>query len=378
MSFSIRSKKFLSQHPSLALFCFTAFCLGVLPDLTAQIQINIGPHRGPAGPPYGTGTGFGNFLQITNVQYRLNGGSPFTPGNTGAPTGFTNPTHFNPGSGRFIGSDANRYNLATGDSLIIYTVAIDTNGSAPGGILLLEKFSPGTITVANYNFNMNVAWSQLSNVYASNSGVRTDVAIQNMSGPPHTPNNPAWLTAAANIIGTTDLNDLLVDDSRTSFPSYDYDVRFTTPLTIDDFILVSERNGNSVFTLTPLNASYAPITNANTLAFGGPFGDGSHAAYDFRTGVIPAGTAGQNQDHGLTVAATSLFFNSALGGPSTAAAQPVYGFRVNNSGQADVNFFGLSAVPIPEGNSVAVAVIAGAIVLGSACRNFLKKKKAAI
>jgi hypothetical protein len=173
------------------------------------------------------------------------------------------------------------------------------------------------------------------------------------------------------------LNDLLVDDSRTSFPSYDYDVRFTTPLTVDDFILVSERNGNSVFTLTPLNSSYLPITNANTLAFGGPSGAGAHQAYDFRTGVIPAGTAGQNQDQGLTVSPVDLFFNSALGGPSTASPQSVYGFRVNNSGQADVNFFGLSAVPIPEDNSVAVAVVFGAVILGSACRYFLKKRNVA-
>jgi hypothetical protein len=129
------------------------FCL---PTLTAQVTIPIGPHRGPASPPFAL-TGTGNYLQITNVQYRLNGGSPFTPGNTGAPTGFTNPAHFNPGSGRFIGADTNRYSLATGDSLTIHTVAIDTNGSAPGGILLLEKFAAGTITVANYNFDMNVA-----------------------------------------------------------------------------------------------------------------------------------------------------------------------------------------------------------------------------
>ncbi len=360
-----------------ALLIGFAFITCLAGSVSAQTTINIGPQgvNAPPSPPYGLTNAFGNYVQVTNVTYSLNGGAPFTPGNAGAPPGFNNPSFFNSATGEFISTDTNRITLTTSQSLVVNSVTVDTNGAAPGGELVLKRFASQGVTVANFNYPLNVPWSDLQNIYASDNGTRTDIAIQNPNGPPHT-QNPAWITAASQVLGSGDLNDLLAHDSGGALGPYDYDVRFTTPLTLDDFVLVAERSGNTYFDLTPLDASYNPITNANTLRFGGPdFPGPAHTRYEFRTGVIPAGSAGQNQDQALGVADVSLFFDSTLGGPGTAPPQLVYGFRVNNDGQADVQFFGLS--PVPEAGTIVAAVGVGFLFLVGIVRRRIARGRAA-
>lgn len=362
----------------LAALCLVVCGVGAVKAGTVE----IGPHEGPAGPPY-SGTS-GNYLSIQQVFYSYNGSAWFTPGNASAPlltgaynsatgdTAFRNSSLFNSTTGEYIGSNANRPRLAVGQTLTVEAVLIDTNGATAGGNFLMVP-KPLSATVTNFNYPMNLPWGDLSGIFASLSGNRTNIATQNPS-PPHTPNNPAWITAAQNVLNSADINSMLAHDSGGMLNAYDYDVLFANPIAVTDYVLVAERNGNTYFELTPLDSSGNVITGANILRFGFPTG-AAHTRYDFRTGVIAAGDAGigngaSGQDHAMSVAAASLFFDTTFG--ATASEQPIYGFRVNNDGQADVLFFGLTPIPEP-GTGIVSALAVGFL----ATRRFGRKARRA-
>lgn len=124
----------------------------------------------------------------------------------------------------------------------------------------------------------------------------------------------------------------------------DYDIQFVNPWHEADYILVMERWGNTFFELTPLDATGEPIAEANVLRFGYPTGT-PYTLYDWNTGYANAiyETA---QAYAFTVAKASKFFEG-----TTVPAQDrlVYGFRIDNDGEADVKFFGLEAGDVEPG-----------------------------
>ena len=114
----------------------------------------------------------------------------------------------------------------------------------------------------------------------------------------------------------------------------DYDLNFRFAYQPDDYIYVQERNGNTFFQLTPLDINGDPIAGANILQFG-EGGGVPFSVYDWNTGY--ANNALQNeQEMAFSIVGASLFF----GGAATATPQPVFGFRIDNDGEADVKFFG--------------------------------------
>jgi hypothetical protein len=136
----------------------------------------------------------------------------------------------------------------------------------------------------------------------------------------------------------------------------DYDLLFQRGFKSDDYLLVSERWGNTYFTLTPLDSSGQVITGANTLRFGYPTGN-AYTKYDWNSGYAAASYF-NDQAMAFTVASVSKFFEGTQTTPQT-----VFGFRVDNDGEADVKFFGLASNQlIPEPSSALLTAIAGLIM----------------
>ena len=154
----------------------------------------------------------------------------------------------------------------------------------------------------------------------------------------HTQDPAAFASALAATTQDTDLMNYNFYDGVSHMPAAgvaDYDLLFQHGFESSDFILVSERWGNTFFTLTPLDASGNAIAGANLLRFGYPTGS-AYTKYDWNSGYA-ASSYQSEQAMAFSVVAVSKFFESA-----SAASQPVYGFRIDNDGEADVKFFGLS------------------------------------
>lgn len=175
-----------------------------------------------------------------------------------------------------------------------------------------------------------------------------------------TGNLDAFAAALAATTQDTDLMNYAYYDFVTQMPTpgvADYDLMFQRGFKTDDYLLVSERWGNTYFTLTPLDASGEVITGANTLRFGYPTGD-AYTKYDWNSGYASSSYF-SDQAMAFTAASVASFFE---GSPTT--SQTVFGFRVDNDGEADVKFFGLSGEPftnnppIPEPSSALLTAVA--------------------
>lgn len=122
------------------------------------------------------------------------------------------------------------------------------------------------------------------------------------------------------------------------------DLLFYRALEPSDFLLVSERWGNSSFTVTALMADGTPYQFANSLRLGGAGGDEGvgYQVHDWNTGV--AGDAPgefsyfDGQAQMLTVVSVEKFFE----GVAPENSGDVYGLRIFNSGEADVKILGAS------------------------------------
>lgn len=121
----------------------------------------------------------------------------------------------------------------------------------------------------------------------------------------------------------------------------DFDIVYTRAMNTDDYILVSERYGNTYFEVTPLKADGTPYVGANVLRFGGAGGD-PYAVYDWNTGVAAAENY-PDQAHALSVASVSKFFEG-----TDVAPGPVYGFRIDNDGEADTKILVISDNPFSD------------------------------
>lgn len=148
----------------------------------------------------------------------------------------------------------------------------------------------------------------------------------------------AFVSAAEAALQSSDLNSYIYYDSLSAQPpsgTIDYRVHMRFAFEPTDYLLVQERNGNTFFELTALDINGNPIPDANVLNFGGT-NTTPHTVYDWNTGFA-SDTYQTNQEYAFTVAEVSLFFAG-----TTATPQPVYGFAIDNDGQADTKFFGLS------------------------------------
>ena len=149
-------------------------------------------------------------------------------------------------------------------------------------------------------------------VAASDNGVQTPVSVE------------AFSAAAEAVFASADLRDYIRSDDL-SRPGTewgaDYDVMFSPPLTADHYLLIHERYGNAAVELQALDESGKPLPRSPS-AHLAP-GDG------WNTGIAPADQADPQVVH-LSV----LDIDALLAGTGATA---VYGFRVDNNDEADIN-----------------------------------------
>lgn len=151
---------------------------------------------------------------------------------------------------------------------------------------------------------------------------------------------PSFEAAAERVLNSTDLRDYIAYDGL-SLPlsGQDFDVMFDAPVDNDDYLLVTERNGNTFFDLVPLDATGTPIDGAETVGFDNPYG--------WNTGYATV----ELVDQPMWISVTDVeAFN---------VSEQIWGFRVNNDGEADVKFFAASTEPF----TVPVSSIAGSVVV---------------
>jgi hypothetical protein len=147
----------------------------------------------------------------------------------------------------------------------------------------------------------------------------------------------------------------------------DYDPIHVKAMQPDDYGLVSERFGNTFFEVTPLKADGTPYAGANTRRFGGA-GGASYPVHDWNSGYAAASN-NPTQAQAFSVASVSKFFE---GTPVTPG--PVYGFRIDNDGEADTKALIVSNNPFgdnPDNQMLAPepspALLAALAAMGLAC-----------
>lgn len=227
-----------------------------------------------------------------------------------------------------------------------------------GGIVDLEYINTAGATVRNVNPQLG----SISGIGVFDNGV-------------YTPSNgglEAFATALAATTTNSDLRNFSYYDALQPSPPTsgiaDYDLLYTRAMQPNDYVLVSERDGNTYFEVTPLKADGTPYVGANVLRYGGN-GGGSYQVYDWNSGYAAAGNV-STQAQAFSVTSVSKFFENTSVTPG-----PVYGFRIDNDGEADTKILIVSDNPfsdnppnpmlVPEPSSLLMSMGAGLFFLTS-------------
>jgi len=178
-------------------------------------------------------------------------------------------------------------------------------------------------------------------------------------------NPSAFATALAGTTTDTDIRNYSFYDLLTPAAppgGFDYDLLFHRALLEADYMLVSERWGNSTFSVTALDIIGNPI--GNTLVLGGSQADNnlSYNDYDWTTGYAPQENTNHAQAQALTVFSVKKFFEG-----QNVQTKQVFGIRVNNDNEADVKILGIGVdtftnnpenpLVIPEPSAFLMALI---------------------
>lgn len=183
--------------------------------------------------------------------------------------------------------------------VILKSVEVNDNGTTK----TLSFFNLGG-TVTNNNFQSNT----------NGVGVYKDGNITPAS------NTAAFETAIDDMCSDSSLLHMLVYDRTSNIPNgNDFDINWQRGLTNDDFIVLGERNGNSFFTIIPLDQDGNIIAGADYIQF--------RSRYDWNTGFAPSNV--NDQPMHLSVVKVDQFNTNV----------PVHGFRIDNNGEADIRFF---------------------------------------
>lgn len=147
-------------------------------------------------------------------------------------------------------------------------------------------------------------------------------------------------SAMEDALRNTNIKDYVFYDGKSTSgltSTIDYKVKFRRALESTDFVLMQERNGNTYFQLSPLDINGDVISGANIIQFASSNNDPS-TGYSWNTGIADSGYQ-PDQPMYYSVASISNFFNDTS---VPAEDQNVFGFAVNNQGNADTKFYGLS------------------------------------
>ncbi len=188
----------------------------------------------------------------------------------------------------------------------------------------LTFFSPVTPTVTNDTFP-----DSASGIEVLYNGGAASVSDAN------------FLNELASLHSNGDLLNYLRVDGGNFEPQWD--IRYSVPINVNDYLVVEERDGNTTFTVQALDSTGNLIADADSLSF-----DGS--SYQWPIGMShSADPFGDSQGQVVSVIDFSLFNTTT----------PIGGFRINNTGNADFKFFIASAVPEPGSISVLGLLLLG-------------------
>lgn len=243
-------------------------------------------------------------------------------------------------------------------------VGVTNVGNTPVTVKSVQVNDAGTIRNLNY---VNTAGATVVNVNPQIGTIGGIGVFDHGTNIPSNGNLATFTSALAVTTSNFDLRNFTYYDYLSPSPPTlgvpDYDILYTKAMNFDDFILVSERNGNTFFKVTPLKADGTPYAQANSLLFGGPGGN-PYTVYNWNSGYA-ATSNNPDQAQAFSVASVARFFEGTTETPG-----PVYGFRIDNDGEADVKIVIISdnpfddnpLRPIPEPTS-AMALAAGALGL---------------
>ncbi len=219
----------------------------------------------------------------------------------------------------------------TGTNLVTQNVSVTgTTQGVSSAILqsitttagVLDSFNPVTPTIANSTFPTSGAL-----------GIQVLTPSQAVGV---TDSN--FLSALAETHANGDLVNYLRVDGGSFTPQWD--ILYGEAVNSNDFLVFEERNGNTTFTVEPLDINGDPIAGSDTLSF-------NSASYQWSIGLSNSLDPNGSQPQVLGVVDFDLF------GTST----PIGGFRINDTGNADFKFFiGTLAVPEP-GSAVVIALL---------------------
>ncbi len=191
--------------------------------------------------------------------------------------------------------------------------------------------------------------------------------------------NAAYAAAVAGTATDTNLRNFSFQDFVTPVSppksGFDYDLLFQYALNLSDYLLITERWGNSSFLVTPLDINGTPYAGSNTLRLGGAgLATGlSYSAYDWNTGYASASNV-PSQAQAMTIASVAKFF------PTGQTGGPVYGVRVEVpnittaiQGEADTKIVGVSNDTflnnpenpqlVPEPSTFLLGIVGGLVCL---------------
>jgi len=182
-----------------------------------------------------------------------------------------------------------------------------------GGPVVLDEFNVGSAT--NFQFPPNS-----SGVSTFENGTATLVGSADFE------------PSVTRVLQSTDLRDYIGYDAISAEVSgntlHDFDVVFDEPNRNSDYLVITERNGNTFLNLVALDKVGNVIPGSNVV--------GIDSDYAWNTGFAPSNQADQ-----------PMFFTvidiASFGVDS--AVDPIYGFRIDNDGEADIKLFAAAADP---------------------------------
>lgn len=232
------------------------------------------------------------------------------------------------------------------------TVVLDDNGttvvqtsSQPNGTLF-QRSTPVNLqsiglqngdTLDIFNFGgLDLTLENLGDFQPAGIGVLESDGTQTLLNDSN--GTAAFENAAEGALQNANLNSYIFYDGISQDPqagTADYRIDFRFAFESTDYLVVQERNGNTFFDLTALDINGVPIEGANVLRFG-ENGGPALSVFDFNTGFANANFQSA-QSFAFTVAEISEFFEG-----TGIEEVPIFGFEVDNDGEADVKFFGAS------------------------------------
>jgi len=232
-------------------------------------------------------------------------------------------------------TEATGVNSVGDTEVLVKSIRVINNGN----IIDLGHFNTEGAEVRNVNPGL------VSITGDGGAGLRGLGVYDNGVVTPTTAGISAFATALAATTTDTDLRHFTYYDFLSSKPAAgvpDYDLLYVRAMQPEDFLVVSERFGNTYFEVTPLKADGTPYVGANVLRFGGSATTTEYTVYDWNSGYAASGS-NPGQAQAFSVASVSKFFTG-----TSVAPGPVYGFRIDNDGEADTKIFVVGSNPFSD------------------------------